>query len=153
MIGGKVKNISREDVIYFAGEMGIRAPESIIRKVAESVASFRTLAKKNGVKEEWIGRIETCLSEHLSAWGLLSEKPKTTFTLQSGHSFENVHIETTYKGNYHLLATIDGKALKYIIRKGTPEHDEITETRPSKLTEERIKELVEQFLLPKIENE
>ena len=58
-----------------------------------------------------------------------------------------------FKGNYHLLATIDGKALKYIIRKGTPEHDEITETGPSKLTEERIKELVEQLLLPKIEKE
>ena len=153
MIGGKIKNISHEDVIYFAGEMGIRAPESIIRKVAASVASFRTLAEKNSVRVEWIGRVESCLSEHLSAWGLQSEKPKTTFTLQSGHSFENVHIETAYKGNYHLLATIDGKALKYIIRKGTPEHDEITETGPSKLTEERLKELVGQFLLPKIEKE
>ena len=151
MIGGKIKNISREDVIYFASEMGIRAPESIIRKVAASVASFRTLAEKNGVRVEWIGRVESCLSEHLFEWGLLSEKQKTIFTLQSGHSFENVHIETTYKGNYHLLATIDGKALKYIIRKGTPEHKEITETGLSKLTEERIKELVEQYLLPTIE--
>ena len=152
-IGGKVNNITREDVIFFASEMGIRAPESIIRKVAESVASFRTLAKKNGVRAEWIGRVESCLLEHLSAWGLLSDPPKTSFILQSGHTFENVRIETTYKGNYHLLATVDGKALKYIIRKSTPEHDEITETGPLKLTEERIKELVEQFLLPKIENE
>ena len=152
-IGGKVNNITREDVIFFASEMGIRAPESIIRKVAESVASFRTLAKKNGVRAEWIGRVESCLLEHLSAWGLLSDPQKTSFILQSGHTFENVRIETTYKGNYHLLATVDGKALKYIIRKGTPEHDEITETGPLKLTEERIKELVEHFLLPKIENE
>ena len=152
-IGGKVNNITREDVIFFASEMGIRAPESIIRKVAESVASFRTLAKKNGVRAEWTGRVESCLLEHLSAWGLLSDPQKTSFILQSGHTFENVRIETTYKGNYHLLATVDGKALKYIIRKGTPEHDEITETGPLKLTEERIKELVEQFLLPKIENE
>ena len=152
-IGGKVNNITREDVIFFASEMGIRAPESIIRKVAESVASFRTLAKKNGVRAEWIGRVESCLLEHLSAWGLLSDPQKTSFILQSGHTFENVRIETTYKGNYHLLATVDGKALKYIIRKGTPEHDERTETGPLKLTEERIKELVEHFLLPKIENE
>ena len=48
---------------------------------------------------------------------------------------------------------VDGRALKYIIRKGTPEHDEITATGPSKLTEVRIKELAEKFLLPKIEKE
>lgn len=58
-----------------------------------------------------------------------------------------------YKGNYHLLATINGKALKYVIRKGTPEHEEITMTGLSNLTEERIKELVERLLLPKIEKE
>lgn len=69
MVGGKIRNISHEDVIGFAGEMGIRAPESIIRKVVSAVASFRRLAERNGVGQEWIGRVETCLSEHLSEWG------------------------------------------------------------------------------------
>ena len=69
MIGGKLQDITHEDIIAFAGDAGIRAPESIIRKVAAAVASFRQLAEKNGVKSEWIGRIESCLSEHLDLWG------------------------------------------------------------------------------------
>ena len=129
--------------------MGIGAPESIIRKVAESVASFRTLATKNGVKEEWVGRIESCLSGHLTAWGFSSVQQNYSYETLSGHHIENVHLEAMYKGNYHLLATIDGKALKYVIRKGTPEHEEITKTGLSNLTEDRLKELVEQFLLSK----
>ena len=69
MIGGKLRDITHEDIIAFAGDTGIRAPESIIRKVAAAVASFRQLAEKNIVKSEWIGRIESCLSEHLDLWG------------------------------------------------------------------------------------
>lgn len=152
MIGGKIENISHEDAIYFAREMGIGAPESIIRKVAESVASFRTLATKNGMKEEWIGRIENCLSEHLASWGFSSIQQNYSYATLS-HRIANAHLEAMYKGNYHLLATIDGKAVKYVIRKGTPEHEEITKTGLSNLTEERIKELVERLLLPKIEKE
>ena len=30
------------------------------------------------------------------------------------------------KGNYHLLATIDGKERKFVIRKKTAQHDEIS---------------------------
>ena len=149
MIGGKIEDISLDDIISFAGENGIRAPESIIRKVASTVSSFRTLAQKNGVKEEWIGRIESCLSEHLSAWGFAARRNTFSFTTQSGSKIEDAHIEAAYKGNYHLHATIDGKAYKYILRIGTPEHGQITETGLSNLSEEMMKELVSRYLLPK----
>ena len=150
MIGGKLQDISREDIIDFADDNGIRTPESIIRKVAASVASFRALAEKNGVKEEWIGRIEPCLSDHLSNWGFITGKKTYTFTSSDNRHIENAHIEAVYKGNYHLLATIDSKELKYIIRKGTPEHDAITKTGLLNITENKIKELVFRFLLPKV---
>jgi len=151
MIGGKLQDISCEDVVAFAGEAGIRAPGAIIRKVAEAIASFRTLAKKNGVKEEWIGRIESCLSKHLSAWGFVEGRLTYTYTLPTGHHIENAHIDAAYKGNYHLLATIDGKELKYIIRRDTPEHDAITKLGLSNLTEEVVRELVNRFLMTKID--
>ncbi len=61
MVGGKTQDISRDDLIAFAGDAGIRAPESIIRKAASAIASFRTFAVRNGVREEWIVRIESCL--------------------------------------------------------------------------------------------
>ena len=149
MIGGKIRDISHEDIISFANENGIRTPESIIRKVASAVASFRTLAQDNGVRDEWIGRIESCLSEHLSAWGFAANPNAFSFSVPSGHIVEDAHIEAAYKGNYHLHATIDGKAYKYILRMGTQDHNELTETGLSNLTEEMMKELVSRYLLPK----
>ena len=149
MIGGKLRDITHEDVIAFAGDAGIRAPESIIRKVATAVAPFRQLAEKNGVKDEWIGRIESCLSEHLDLWGFETPKSNFTFDSISGHHIDNARIEQQFKGNYLLQATIDGKPLRYIIRKGTPEHDALTKTGLANLTEEMMKELTERYLLPK----
>lgn len=146
-IGGKIRDISYEDIISFAHDSGIRAPKSIIRKVAESVSSFRSLAQKNGVGEEWIGRIENCLSEHLSAWGLVNVKRTYSFENIFGHNIDNVRIEAAYKGNYHLLATIDGNERKYIIRKGTTEHDDITKAGLSNITEDKAKEFVMRFLI------
>lgn len=152
MIGGKVQDISFEDILSFAGENAIRTPGSIIRKVASAVASFRRLAQKNGVREEWIGRIENCLSEHLSAWGFAANQKVFSFTTQSGHEIKDAHIEAAYKGNYHLHATIDGKSYKYILRMGTQEHNDITETGLSNLSEALMKELVCRFLLPKAQS-
>lgn len=149
MIGGKLRDISHEDAIAFAKELGIRAPESMIRKIAAAVASFRTLAKKNGVRDEWIGRIETCLTEHLSKWGYTHNEQSYSYKTLASQSVESAHIEAAAKGNYHLLATIDGREYKYIIRKGTPEHDEITAHGLSNMTEEMMKDLVENFLIPK----
>lgn len=61
MIGGKLQNITREDVIQFARDNGIRRPDAIIRDVVASLKQFRTIATKYGVSEQWTGR-----------WSLLS---------------------------------------------------------------------------------
>lgn len=145
-VGGKISNISYDDIVSFARDSGIRAPKSIIKKVAYAVSSFRMLAQRNGVSEEWIGRIEHCLSEHLSAWGLADSNRTYSFAI-SGHNVDGVLFEAAYKGNYHLLATIDGKAHKYIIRKGSSEHDDITKIGLSNITEDKAKEFVTRFLI------
>lgn len=150
MVGGKLWDFHYEDVLFLAHESGIRAPQSIIRKVASAIASFRTLAVKNGIRDEWTGRIENCLSEHLAAWGLGAARRSYNGTLPSGHTVEEVHIEPAYKGNYHLMATIDGKEYKYVIRKGTKEHEEISTTGLFEMTEERLKDLVERYLGTKL---
>lgn len=150
MVRGKLWDIHYEDVLFLAHESGIRAPQSIIRKVASAIASFRTLAVKNGIRDEWTGRIENCLSEHLAAWGLGAARRSYNGTLPSGHTVEEVHIEPAYKGNYHLMATIDGKEYKYVIRKGTKEHEEISTTGLFEMTEERLKDLVERYLGTKL---
>lgn len=150
MIGGKLQDISREDVLNFASECGIRMPDSIIRRVAASVLNFRVIAQKNGVREEWIGRVETTIIEHLKAWGIWNEEDEVSILTVNGNQVTNFHLEQQFKGNYLLLASIDGTELKYIIRKGTPAHDLLTKTGLANITEELKKELVARFVLSKL---
>jgi serine/threonine-protein kinase HipA len=67
-----------------------------------------------------------------------------------GQEVSNARIETTYKGNYHLFATIDNRELKYIIRKGTNEYNAITATGMTNITENDMKVLVEKYLILKV---
>lgn len=149
MVGGKLQDITHEDIISFAAECGIRQPESVIRKVAAAVSSFRELAVKNGVREEWIGRVESCLNGHLSAWGYAHSQQSFSFDID-GHEVTNAKVEAAYKGNYHLLATVDGRELKYVIREGKEEHATITNKGLANLTEEELKSLTRKHIMPKV---
>ena len=149
MIGGKLQDITRDDVLSFAAECGIRSPESIIRKVAVAVASFRELAQKNGVREEWTGRIENCLNGHLADWGYARTEQMISFNAE-GHSITKARIEAAYKGNYHLLAEIDGRERKYIFRPGKEEYEFITNKGLSNLLPTDIRALIYRHLLPKV---
>ena len=150
MIGGKIQDICREDVLSFAAECGIRMPDNIIRKVASAVQKFRELAEKNGVRVEWIGRVETTIVNHLKSWGLWDGQSQASSLTVDGHHVTDFHLEQQFKGNYLLLAAIDGNGLKYIIRKGTPEHDLLTKTGLANVSNEMKKELIVRFLLPKV---
>lgn len=116
MIGGKLKDITYEDILGFAEECGIRDAENIIKEVVSGLRSFRELAQKNGVKEEWTGRIETCINGHLSSWGF-SDNPQSHSFMVDGHLVKDAHIHSAYKGNFHLLASIDGRIVKYILER------------------------------------
>ena len=70
MIRGKYDGITLEDVMELAVENGIRKAESIIGEVGKAVMEFRTIAEKNGVKEQWISAVENTLNKNLESWGL-----------------------------------------------------------------------------------
>ncbi len=119
-IRAKLRNITRDDVIQFARDNGIRRPDAIIRDVVESLKQFRSIASKYGVSAEWTGRVETTIINHLKAWGEWNKETDTIELVVNGHTVSNIRIELAYKGNFHLLATIDGKERKYVI---TPSKD------------------------------
>jgi len=150
MIGGKLRDITLDDVMSLAAEHGIKKPESIVQNVVEAIMKFRDLAEKNGVREEWIGRIENCINNHLAAWGVIKDKASLEYE-ESGHRICNVRIETTYKGNYHLLADIDGKEYKYILRKGKEEYEYITSIGISNISDDALKSLVRTYLINKVQ--
>ncbi|MBR5911201.1 MAG: type II toxin-antitoxin system HipA family toxin [Bacteroidales bacterium] len=147
MIRGKYDEITLEDAMELAAENGIRKAESIIGEVGKAVLEFRALAEKNGVKEQWISAVENTLKKNLEFWGLAQVKSANSSFDADGRKIENARIEQQYKGNYHLLATIDGKERKFVIRKKTAEHEEISRMGTANLPDGYIKELVSQYLL------
>ena len=146
-IRAKLRDVTRDDVMQFARDNGIRRPDSIIREVAESLKQFRAVAVKYGVSEQWISRVEATIVDHLKAWGEWKEEAPFAAVTVNGHTVSDIQIEQQYKGNYCLQAIVDGTNRKYIIRKGTPEHETITRTGLANLTDEMRLELVARFFL------
>lgn len=143
---GKLSGLDRQDALDFAKENGIRRPDSIIRKVAESIARFREFATECGAADEWIGRIETCLDSNLKTWGFKQTEGESAFDID-GHSIEELQLTQAYKGNLHLTATIDGIARKYIIRQSTEEHAHISKVGISNIEKEYLMALVRMHML------
>ena len=144
-IRAKLHDISRSDVIEFARDNGIRRPDAIIRDVVSSLKQFRTTAKDNGVSESWIGRVESTIVEHLKAWGEWEHEAVDVAIDINGHIISNMHVEQTYKGNYHLLANIDGTERKFVISKNKKEFATIEQIGLANLTTDQLKAMVEKY--------
>ena len=144
-IRAKLRNITRDDVIQFARDNGIRRPDAIIRDVVASLKQFRTIAKKYGVSEEWTGRVENTIINHLKAWGEREETSVPSEQIINGHTVSNIRIEQAYKGNYHLLATVDGRERKFVIGKNKEEFALIEKTGIANLTAEQLKTMAEMY--------
>lgn len=146
LVKGKYTDITLHDVLELAADNGIRKVDTIIADVVEALRSFRTLAEKNGVQERWISAVETTLQHNLEMWGFCPPRTFEPYTDANGRHVENLRIEQQYKGNYHLLATIDGTERKAVIRTKTVEHDEISRHGVPNLADEYLKRLVDKFL-------
>ena len=144
-IRAKLRNITRDDVILFARDNGIRRPESIIRDVVESLKQFRTIASKYGVSAEWTGRVEATIINHLKAWGEWNKETDTIELVVNGYTVSNIRIEQAYKGNFHLLATIDGIERKYVIGKNKEAFALIEKTGIANLSAEQLIAMAEKY--------
>jgi len=145
MIGGKLQDITRDDAIQFARDNGVRRPDAIIRDVVASLKQFRTIATKYGVSDEWTGRVETTIIDHLKSWGMWEEPSIPSEQIINGHTVSNIRIEQAYKGNFHLLATIDGQERKFVIGKNKEEFTLIEKTGIANLTDRQMKLMVEKY--------
>ncbi len=137
-IRAKLSGFSRRDIIDFARDNGIRRPDAIIRDVVSSLKSFRQVALRHCVAEEWIGRVESTLVEHLKAFGECEEEDRRHPVEINGHKIKNIRLEEAYKGNYHLYADIDGNERKFVIGKNKEEFSLIKKSGVSNITDEQL---------------
>ena len=144
-IRAKLHNITRSDVIAFARDNGIRRPDAIIRDVVSALKQFRTIATDNCVSESWISRVESTIVDHLKSWGEWECKTENSPIEVNGHTISNIHIEQTYKGNYHLLANIDDIERKFVISKNKEDFAYIEQIGLANLTTEHLKSMVKKL--------
>ena len=147
-IRAKLRDITRDDVIQFAKDNGIRRPDAIIRDIVNAIKQFRVVATKYGVAEQWIGRVENTMVDHLKSWGELEEMaPEICEFVINGHIIKNIRMEQAYKGNFHLLAEIDGHERKFIIGKNKEEFSLIESIGIANLSSDQLKDMVEKYFI------
>ena len=131
----------------FAKDNGIRRPDAIIRDVVKALKQFRPVAAGYGVAEPWIGRVETTIANHLKSWGESDDTPAFNGMIK-GHIVNNIRMEPAYKGNFHLLAEIDGQERKFVISKNKEEFSLIESVGIANLTPGQLKDMVEKYFRP-----
>ena len=147
-IRAKLRDITRDDVIQFAKDNGIRRPDAIIRDIISAIKQFRTVATKYGVAEQWIGRVENTIVDRLKSWGELEEMaPEICEFVINGHTIKNIRMEQSYKGNFHLLAEIDGHERKFIIGKNKEEFSLIESIGIANLSSDQLKDMVAKYFI------
>lgn len=145
-IRAKLRNITRDDVVQFAKDNGIRRPDAIIRDIADALKHFRTVATKYGVAEQWTGRIESTIANRLTFWGELEKAVTTTDeSTINGHAVKNIRMEQAYKGNFHLIAEIDGLERKFVIGRNKEEFSLIESTGTANLSPDQLKDMVKKY--------
>lgn len=146
MMRGKLSGWTKDDALALAKENGIRKAETIISEVAEAVRNFRSYALKNNVQVRWINAVEQTLRSNLDSWGLNDTKEGISMSL-NGHELTGIRIEQMYKGNFHLVANIDGTEKKFVIAKNKEEYAYIETVGAINLSEEYLATLARKYLL------
>lgn len=146
---GKLADVTIDDILAFAKDNGIARPKAIIKDVYDALCKFRTIAQSNHIPPEFIGIIETAIADNAIQWGLREAAQPYSPIIDpiSGQHLENLHLEITYKGNYHLLANIGDRELKYVIRRGTDDHLHISLLGISGVSAELLQELATKYLI------
>ena len=145
-IRAKLRNITRDDVILFAKDNGIRRPDSIIRDIADALKQFRAVATKYGVSESWIGRVENTIVNNLKLWRETEELFLSDIIID-GHTVKNIHMEQAYKGNFHLFADIDGQERKFVIGKNKEDFSYIESIGIANLSLKQLTDMVEKYFI------
>ena len=63
----------------------------------------------------------------------------------NGHVVKNIRMEQAYKGNFHLLAEIDGRERKFVIGKNKEEFSLIESVGIANLSPHQLKDMVEKY--------
>ncbi len=154
---GKNQNITIDDLVRFAQENSIKNGRKIIGEVAAAVSHFYDYALKHQVSLYWADRIEQYLS-HLvpeETANVMNHYLPTViepYTTEEGLQVSGFKLIETIRHDFHLLATINGKQYKYIAGRKSELARQIITNGRAKMEESMIKQLIQTYFCPKLNN-
>ena len=138
---GKYTGITEDDLIQFAIQNDIKAPESIINDIRNVSLKFEEYAHANGINGYYTEMISTTLNELGRTKDLHNEK----VSIRIGDTeLSDIQFEMTTKGNIHLLATIDAKRRKIVITRSKPLYKEIVDNGFNLMSGEKKAQIFQQ---------
>lgn len=143
-IGGKVADITLQDLMEFARENDIRDAKAIIDKVAESLMRFNEYAETYQLRAPWRDRIAKVINETLTEYGYLASNDDRFESKDCyGRIVSDLKVDINSKQQYDITVTIDGMRRRRLIRKNMPEYNRMLETDVFNLTNEQKLQIVE----------
>lgn len=143
-IGGKVADITLQDLMEFARENDIKDAKAIIDKVAESLMRFNEYAEIYQLRAPWRDRIAKVINETLTEYGYLASNDDRFESKDCyGRIVSDLKVDINSKQQYDITVTIDGMRRRRFIRKNMPEYNRMLETDVFNLTNEQKLQIVE----------
>lgn len=117
-LGGKTSGISKEDLVDFANQNGIRNANAIIDRVAEAISNFGEYAARCHITQPWRGIIQKELGNNLIAFGYTQKNDSADEYLRDMHGREisSFVVSVNSKGFYEVTAKIDGLRHRRFVR-------------------------------------
>ena len=138
---GKYTGITENDLILFAVQNDIKAPETIISDIRNVSLKFEDYAKANGIN----GYYTEMISNTLNELGRGKEIKKEAVSTMIGETeLCDIQFEMTTKGNLHLWATIRGDRRKIVITHNKPLYKEIVDNGFNLMSKEKKAQIFQQ---------
>ena len=152
-LNGKRMNLTKDDLLTFGRIHNIKNPNGIISECVDAVMQFRTLAEKYDISLQWIDRVERHFAEMTPDLlsGLQGYKPHVfSYVMENGVHVEDAQWQEMGNGAFRLTARINGVEYRATVSPKSPTGKRIADCGGIKMSEESLRQFVNDLLLPKV---
>ena len=152
-MNGKRTGVNHDDMLAFARRYMIDNPNAIIKQCVDAVMEFRAIATKYGVSEHWQDVVERHFAEMTPDLlsGLHGYKPHVfSYVLENGVHVEDAQWQEMGNGAFRLTARINGVEYRATVSPKSPTGKRIADCGGIKMSEESLRQFVNDLLLPKV---
>lgn len=152
-MNGKRTGVNRDDMLAFARRYMIDNPNAIIKQCVDAVMEFRAIATKYGVSEHWQDVVERHFAEMTPdlLLGLQGYKPHVfSYVLKNDVHVEDAQWQEMGNGAFRLTARLNGVEYRATVSPKSPTGKRIADCGGIKMSEESLRQFVNDLLLPKV---